>query len=144
MAEEKASGSAPGGAAEEENPRYAVVPSLIERQGRSLGVVLGSRLCDAAKKGKASGDLGSMTYPALRKLFKERCAGREGYLSPQHPTLETALRLLLASPDDSMALSEIYAAVTDLWLTSAWSPSISIGGMRRLLDNAASYGIARA
>lgn len=143
MAEEKASGAASDGAAEEENPRYAVDPALIERQGRSLGVVLGSRLCDAARK-KASGDLGSMTYPALRKLFKERCAGQEGYLSPQHPTLETALRLLLAAPGDSMPLSEIYAAVTELWMTSAWSPSISVGGMRRLLDNAASYGIARA
>ena len=143
MTEEKASGAASNSGGEEENPRYAVVPALIERQGRSVGVVLGSRLC-AAAKAKASGDLGAMTYPALRKLFKERCAGQDGYLSPQHPTLETVLRLLLAAPGDSMPLSEIYAAVSELWMTSAWSPSISAGGMRRLLDNAASYGIARA
>ncbi len=142
MTEDKASGAASNGGGEE-NPRYAIVPALIERQGRSLGVVLGSRLCEGAKA-KASGDLSGMTYPALRKLFKERCAGQDGYLSPQHPTLETVLRVLLAAPDDAMRLSDIYAAVNDLWMTSAWSPSIGESGMRRLLDNAASYGIARA
>ena len=85
-----------------------------------------------------------MTYPALRKLFKERCAGQDGYLSPEHPVLESVLRILLAAQDDAMPLSDIHGAVSELWRASAWSPSISLSAMRRLLDNAASYGVARA
>lgn len=143
MTDKKTSGAPSNGDGADENPRYAVVPALIEGQGRSVGVVLGARLCDGARA-KASGDLASMTYPALRKLFKERCAGQDGYLSPQHPVLETALRILLTAQDDAMPLSEIHGAVSELWRASAWSPSISPSAMRRLLDNAASYGIARA
>lgn len=143
MTDKKTSGASSNGDGSDENPRYAVVPALIEGQGRSVGVVLGSRLCDGARA-KAPGDLGSMTYPALRKLFKERCAGQDGYLSPQHPVLETVLRILLTAQDDAMPLSEIHGAVSELWRASAWSPAISVSAMRRLLDNAASYGVARA
>ena len=127
----------------DENPRYTFDPELIVRQGRSVGVVLGARLCEAAKA-KLKGDPQSMTYKELHSLFKSNCADQEGYLSPQHPVLETVVRLLLAAPQDAMLLSEIYDQVSNLWLTSAWSPSLNIEAMRRLLDHAGAQGIARA
>ena len=54
------------------------------------------------------------------------------------------VRILLATPEDALPLSEIYEQVSNLWLTSAWSPSLNIGAMRRLLDHAESQGITRA
>ncbi len=126
----------------DENPSYTFNPDLITRQGRSVGVVLGARLCDAAKA-KAKGNPSDLSYKELHTLFRA-CAGQEGYLSPQHPVLETVVRILLAAPEDALPLSEIYEQVSNLWLTSAWSPSLNIGAMRRLLDHAESQGITRA
>ena len=127
----------------DEDPSYTFNPDLITRQGRSLGVVLGAKLCDAAKA-KLKGNPQEMTYKELHALFKAQCAGQEGYLSPQHPVLETVVRLLLVAPKDAVPLSEIYDQVSNLWLTSAWSPSLNVDAMRRLLDHAESQGIARA
>ena len=127
----------------DENPNYTFNPELITRQGRSVGVVLGAKLCEAAKA-KLKGNPQEMTYKELHALFRAQCAGQEGYLSPQHPVLETVVRLLLAAPEDALPLSVIYDQVSNLWLTSAWSPSLNIDAMRRLLDHAASQGITRA
>lgn len=126
-----------------ENPSYTFDPELITRQGRSVGVVLGARLCDAARA-KLKGDPQNMTYKELHALFKANCADQEGYLSPQHPILETVARILLSAPQDTVPLSELYDQVSNLWLTSAWSPSLNIESMRRLLDHAGAQGIARA
>ena len=127
----------------DDNPSYTFNPELIARQGRSVGVVLGTRLCEAAKA-KLKGAPEELTYEELHKLFKAHCAGQEGYLSPQHPVLETVARILLAAPEDALRLSEIFEQVSDLWLTSAWSPSLNPGTMRRLLDHAGAQGITRA
>ena len=127
----------------DENPRYTFDPRLIADQGRSVGVVLGARLCEAAKA-KLKGAPEELTYEELHKLFKTHCAGQEGYLSPQHPVLETVVRILLAAPEDAVPLSEIFEQVSNLWLTSAWSPSLNSSAMRRLLDHAGAQGITRA
>ena len=126
----------------DENPSYTFDPELITRQGRSVGVLLGAKLCEAAKA-KLKGNPQTMTYKELHTLFRG-CAGQEGYLSPQHPVLETVVRLLLAAPQDAVLLSDIYEQVSNLWLTSAWSPSLNVSAMRRLLDHAAFQGITRA
>ncbi len=127
----------------DENPSYTFNPELIANQGRSVGVILGARLCEAAKA-KLKGAPEEMSYEELHKLFKAHCAGQEGYLSPQHPVLETVVRILLAAPEDALPLSEIFEQVSNLWLTSAWSPSLNSGAMRRLLDHAGAQGITRA
>ncbi len=127
----------------DENPSYTFDPALITRQGRSLGVVLGAKLCEAAKA-KLKGSPLEMSYKELHALFRAQCAGQEGYLSPQHPVLETVVRLLLVAPKDAVPLSDLYEQVSNLWLTSAWSPSLNIAAMRRLLDHAEAQGITRA
>ncbi len=127
----------------DENPSYTFNPDLIANQGRSVGVVLGTRLCEAAKA-KLKGAPEDLTYKELHALFRSHCAGQEGYLSPQHPVLETVARILLAAPEDALPLSEIYEQVSELWLTSAWSPSLDANAMRRLLDHAQAQGITRA
>lgn len=126
-----------------ENPSYTFNPELIANQGRSVGVILGTRLCEAARAKLKRAPEG-LTYAELHALFRAHCAGQEGYLSPQHPVLETVARILLAAPEDALPLSDIYEQVSDLWLTSAWSPSLDANAMRRLLDHAGAQGITRA
>lgn len=128
---------------DDENPRYTFNPELITSQGRSVGIVVGSRLCEAAKA-KIKRAPEELTFEELHALFKAHCGGQEGYLSPQHPVLETVVRILLTAPDDAVPLSEIYEQVSTLWLTAAWSPSLDVAAMRRLLDHAAAQGITRA
>ena len=126
----------------DEDPRYAFDPELLVRQGRSVSVVLEARLCEAAKR-KLKKSPESLSYKEFRALFTANCADQEGYLSPQHPVVETVARMLLAAPKDAMRLSEIYEQLSELWLTSTWSPSLTIDAMRRLLDHAAGQGIVR-
>ena len=126
-----------------EDPSYRFIPSLIEQQGRSVGVVLGSRLCEAARA-KLKSEPRTMSYAEIRRLFKANCANQDGYLSPQHPVLETVLRLLLISKADSMTLTDIHDQVSFLWLTSTWPRHINKDAMRRVLDRAASHGIIPA
>lgn len=127
----------------EGGPSYAFDPGFIEQQARSASVVMAARLCDSARA-RLKGDPRTKTHKQLRKLFRDECAGQDGYLSAQHPVLETVLRILLAAKTDSMTLDDIYDQVSELWLTSTWPRHINIDAMRRVLDRAQAYGIARA
>ena len=130
-------------AAADENPQYTMSPELLEQSGLSVNVVLMSRLCEAAKA-KLSGDPQKMTYKQIRKLFVDNCADQDGYLSPNHPVVETVVRVLLITKSGTLTLNDIYQVVSDLWLSSDWSRYINVSTMRRILDHATPYGITRA
>ena len=143
MTTARSAATAPGEDAPERSASYAFVPASIEQQGRSANVVMAARLCDSAKA-RLKGDPRKRSYRQLRKLFRDECAGQDGYLSAQHPVLETVLRILLAAEEDSMTLDELHGRVEALWLTSTWPRHINIDAMRRVLDRAQAYGSARA
>ena len=125
-------------------PSYAVSPQIFEALGRSIPLVIGERLCEAALAKLKSEDAWlSMTYKELRKLFKDNCSDQEGYLSPQQPVLETVIRMLLAAKQDSLPLSLIHADISELWMTSPWPRHISADSLQRVLDNGRGYGIVR-
>ncbi|MBL75887.1 MAG: hypothetical protein CL763_03055 [Chloroflexi bacterium] len=127
---------------DENDVEYSFDPALIEQQGQSLNVVLESRLCDAGLAKFNSFDE-KPTYKALRKIFRDQCANTEDFLSPQHPILESVVRLLLSSKADSMKLDEIHTKISALWLTSTWPRHMSKESMRKVLNNAKSYGISK-
>ena len=123
---------------------YAIVPEAIEASGRSLNIVFGDRLCDAAiAKLKAPDAWRTMTVKELQKLLRDQCAGQDGYLSPQQPVLETVFRLLLTAPAGKLTLAQVHRQVAELWMTSPWPRHISGESLERLLDNGISYGIVR-
>ena len=126
---------------DENDVEYSFDPALIEQQGQSLNVVLESRLCDAGLAKLNSFDE-KPTYKAFRKIFRDQCANTEDFLSPQHPILESAVRLLLSSKADSLKLDEIHTKISALWLTSTWPRHMSKESMRKVLNNAKSYGIS--
>ena len=135
---------APDAEAEADEPRYAVEPSLIEARGQSVAMVLGDRLCEAARAKLKSPDAWrSMTYKEIRKLMKDNCSGQQGYLEPQQPILETVVRVLLSARADSLSLGEIHDELSDLWVTAPWPRHISSEALQRVLDNATHCGIAR-
>ena len=134
-----------GEQAEAPEPRYSVDPAAIEALGRSVSLVIGERLCEAAlAKLKEPDAWRSMSYKELRKLLRENCSDQEGYLSPQHPLLETVARILLTSKADAVALHDLHDEISDLWMTSPWPRHISIESLQRVLDNGLGYGIVRA
>ena len=130
---------------EEKDPSYSFSPEVITTLGRSIQFVVGERLCEGAMfKLKEPDAWRTMTYKELRKLFKDNCADQDGYLSPQAPLLETVVRMLLASKRDSLALSEIHADVSALWIRSPWPRHISIESLQRVLDKGALYAVVRS
>ena len=134
----------PNAEAEADEPRYAVQPSLIEARGQSVAMVLGERLCEAARAKLKSPDAWrSMTFREIRKLMKDNCSGQEGNLEPQQPILETVVRVLLSARADNLSLSEIHDELSDLWVTAPWPRHISAEALQRVLDNATHCGIAR-
>ena len=134
----------PNAEAEADEPRYAVQPSLIEARGQSVAIVLGERLCEAARAKLKSPDAWrSMTFREIRKLMKDNCSGQEGNLEPQQPILETVVRVLLSARADNLSLSEIHDELSDLWVTAPWPRHVSAEALQRVLDNATHCGIAR-
>ena len=128
---------------EQENDfSYAFDPTLIEQQGHSLVVILEAKLCPNGQQKLNTSDE-KITFKALRKIFREQCAGAQDFLSPQHPILESAVRILLSSKTESLKLSELHSKISALWLTSTWPRHMSKDAMRRVLDNATSFGIIR-
>jgi hypothetical protein len=123
-------------------PVYTLAPEAIEATGRSLSIVLGDRLCEAAlAKVKIPGAWRGMSYKELSKLLKDNCADQDGYVSPQQPVLETAFRLLLVAPAGKLSLNELHRQIAELWMSSPWPRHISSESLQRLLDNGISYGI---
>jgi hypothetical protein len=124
---------------------YAIAPDVIEAQGRSVSLVFGERLCEAAlAKLKTEDAWRTMTYKELRKLSRDNCSDQEGYLLSQQPLLETVVRMLLATKSDSLTLSDIHTRISQLWMTSTGPRHISIESLQRVLDNGVGYGIVRA
>ncbi len=130
--------------AEPKEHSYTIYPESFEARGQSIVLVVGDRLCEAARAKMRPPEPGvrAMTYKEIRKLAKDNCAGQEGYLSPQQPVLEAVFRLLLSAPKDQLSLSDIHEQLTDLWLTSPWPRHITLEALQRVLDNAISHGIA--
>lgn len=127
---------------QEDDTGYAFDPSLIEQQGQSLAVVLGSKLCPEGQNKLSTSDE-KITYKGFRKIFREQCSNAQDFLSPQHPILESAVRILLSSKTESMKLNELHSKISALWLTSTWPRHMSKDSMRRVLNNAKNYGIIK-
>lgn len=128
----------------EKEPSYFFSPEIIERQGRSIQLVVGDRLCEGARLKLGELDAGeTMTFKELRKLLKDNCGDQEGYLLPQAPLLETVARMLLIAKHDSLSLTEIHGYVSELWITSPWPRHISRESLQRVLDNGLSYAVVR-
>ena len=127
----------------DDNPAYRFSPALIEQQGRPLGIVLGPRLCDAGRA-RLKSALRDATWKELRAAFKTQCAGQEGYFSPQHPVVESVVRLLLVSESEALTLTDLREQLLDLWMQSLWPRHISRESLQRVLDRSALHGIERA
>ena len=123
---------------------YAIRPDVIEARGRSLGTIVGGRLCPTAvAKLKEPGAALTMTYKELRNLAKKECSDDPEYLSPQAPVLETAFKLLLVAPADHLSAEDLHNAISDLWMTAIRPRHISIEALNRVLGQDTYYGIVR-
>ncbi|MBM3939791.1 MAG: hypothetical protein FJ318_02630 [SAR202 cluster bacterium] len=124
------------------DPVFSIDPKQIEAKGRQIGVVVGNRLCPGAiarlKKGTSPRGAG---FEELRRLARDYCSKDPDFLSPRLPVLEAAFRLLLASPQNQLSLSDILQQLTEIWITASWPRHISQEALERVLRGPNEYGI---
>jgi hypothetical protein len=129
---------------EEADPLYTIKPQIIEAQGRSVSLVVGDRLCEAAfAKMKSPDAWRTMTYKELRKLAKDTCGNQEGYITAQLPVVEAVFKLLLVASRDTLSLTEIHERLSAIWLIAPWPRHIGRESLQRVLDNSVRHGILR-
>jgi hypothetical protein len=127
---------------EYQEPRFAIDLKTIEAQGRMPTVILASRMCAASKaKLKSPEAVHEMSFAQLRKLIRQNCRKDPEYLSPHLPVMETAFRILLASPKEPVSLSALHDQITQLWIGLPWPRQISIESLARVLSHDSYYGM---
>ena len=125
------------GAAE---PRYTIMPEVLESQGRSMAAIVASRLCAECAE-HTDAPLWSLSFSSLRALAREHCAGLPDFVPPQAPVLEAAFRLLLIAPEDEVPLSALHAQLTQLWVNALRPQAVSPEALGRVLRYDTRYGV---
>ena len=74
------------------------------------------------------------------KEIEECCGNKEGFIRPEMPMQEIVFRTLLAGGNVPVSLSQLHYQVTDRWYTPANPRSISVAGLKTVLDADLYYG----
>ncbi len=124
---------------EEPPTDYFIDSARVEELNRSLtSTLLGRRCpsCRAELEGKSE-----MT-PANKQIreMAKCCAKKEGFISPEMPLQEIVFRTILAAGNKPVSLEQLHDAVTERWYSPINPRSISIEGLKRVLDHDRYYG----
>ena len=123
---------------------YAIRPELIEAQGRSLGAIVGGRLCQGAIDSLESPSaITSMSFKDLKALAKKECSEDMNYLSAQAPILETVFKVLLAAPNDTLSEDELHGTINELWMNAISPRHISLDALSKVITRDSYYGIVK-
>ena len=124
---------------EQEDPEYVVDPARVSELSRSLESILLSRRCPSCKaRLQETGEIPSVE--AQIKEIEECCGNKEGFIRPEMPMQEIVFRTLLAGGNVPVSLSQLHYQVTDRWYTPANPRSISVAGLKTVLDADLYYG----
>jgi hypothetical protein len=124
---------------EQEDPQYVVDPARVSELSRSLESILLSRRCPSCEaRLQETGEIPSVE--AQIKEIEECCGNKEGFIRPEMPMQEIVFRTLLAGGNVPVSLSQLHYQVTDRWYTPANPRSISVAGLKTVLDADLYYG----
>ena len=70
----------------------------------------------------------------------ECCANQEGFIRPEMPMQEILFRALLSEGNKPVSLERLHYLVTERYHTPANPRSISLNGLKRVLDSDIYYG----
>jgi len=122
-------------------PDYFIDSARVQELNRSLVAILLSRRCPSCRA-KLEGQ--TEIIPAdkqIREMVK-CCVKKEGFIRPEMPLQEIMFRTILASRNKPVSLEDLHDAVTERWYSSINPRSISIEGLKKVLDEDNYYGFA--
>ena len=120
-------------------PEYVIDPLLVSQSGRSLSLLLQSRRCASCNaRLEASQEMPS-DEDSIREIAK-CCSTQEGFISPEMPMQEIVFRTILSEGNRPVSLERLHYAVTEGWYSPINPRSITLSGLKRVLDSDAYYG----
>jgi hypothetical protein len=123
----------------EGNSGYAIDPARARELNRSLNVTLLGLRCPSCKSRlEANGE--SPSNEEHMKDIAECCATQDGFIRVEMPMQEIIFRTLLAESNRPISLNELHYLVTERWHTPSNPRSISVNGLKRVLDSDVYYG----
>lgn len=129
---------------EQQNKGYTIKPELIEAQGRSVGTIVGGRLCQEAIDSLENPSLVSkMSFKDLKSLARKECIQDSNYLSAQAPILETVFKVLLSAPNDTLSEDELHGTINELWMNAISPRHISLDALSKVITRDSYYGIVK-
>lgn len=117
-----------------ESKRYFIDREWFQEKGRSLNVLLGSRLCESCLK-KFEANQG---VDKLWSRFKSCCSKQQGFSSPHLPLKERVFRLFLVKDNAPLTTDEILGELSE----RGGGDSLSSATLERLLEKDHYYGFA--
>jgi len=129
---------------EQQNKGYTIKPELIEAQGRSVGTIVGGRLCQEAIDSLENPSLVSkMSFKDLKSLARKECIQDSNYLSAKAPILETVFKVLLSAPNDTLSEDELHGTINELWMNAISPRHISLDALSKVIMRDSYYGIVK-
>ncbi len=125
--------------ATQEAPHYIIDPSRARELNRSLPMILLSRRCPSCKA-RLQDRLEAPPEEEQMREIAECCANQEGFIRPEMPMQEILFRALLSEGNKPVSLERLHYLVTERWHTPANPRSISLNGLKRVLDSDIYYG----
>lgn len=124
--------------------KFVIRPGNLERQGRSLSLLLLDRRCGVCKSALAQEELQGSETTAAKHLEQigNHCSKNQDFIYPGLPLNEAMFRVLLSGGNRPMELGKIYDALEDRWsdASSRWTPLPD--RLFRMLSRDIFYGIA--
>lgn len=115
---------------------YFIDLHWFQENDRSFAVAVWHCLCPDCQKRLAS-EQEDMTSAMLLTNIRDCCSKVVGFISPKLPLLEKAFRLFVSKGNKSLSLKELMAQLSSYMDNPA---SLSLLGLKRLLDNDQYYG----
>ena len=125
--------------APEEIPNYVIDSSRAEQLGLSLPTLLLSRRCPSCQARLEA----NQEMPSEKEHIKELakcCAKQEGFIRPEMPFQEILFRAIASEGNKPVSLERLHYLVTEGWYSPINPRSITMNGLKLVLDNDTYYG----
>lgn len=124
--------------------KYSINLEALTASGKSPSYVISSRMCGrcpACAKPPSGGPAFTRPHGDLMKQVAGSCSKEPAYLPPGTPVTEAVFRLMLASNNRPMTISEIQGGLTQAWASVMYLKNLNDEVIRRLVDGPNEYMI---
>ncbi len=124
--------------------KYSINLEALVASGKSPSYLISTRLCGrcpACAKATSPGQAFMRSPSDLMKQIAGSCSKEPAYLLPGTPVTEAVFRLMLASNNRPMTVSEIQGGLTQAWASVIYLKNLNDDVIRRLVNEPNEYRI---